>query len=87
MLKYLLSSLLVYLKFVLLNAFCQVACAIRELVSMAGGADKPHIICGDFNSTPDSSVYQLTKEGYLNDSSVTKLQEITSVNQPEGQVI
>ena len=62
------------------------ACAIRELVSMAGGADKAHVICGDFNSWPGTPIYQLTQEGYLNDHSMTALQAIHSVQLPDGQV-
>ena len=49
----------------------QIASAIKELVSQAGGADKPHIICGDFNSIPSSAGYQLARDGYLSDDNVT----------------
>ena len=53
---------------------------------MAGGAAQPHIVCGDFNSTPDSPVYQLTHEGYLNDTSVAKLQQLAEVKLDDGRV-
>ena len=66
--------------------YSQVACAIRELVTLAGGADKAHVICGDFNSWSGTAIYQLTNEGYLNDQSMTALQAIHSVQLPEGQV-
>lgn len=65
---------------------CQLACAIRELVKLAGGPDKPHFICGDFNSWPDSPPYQLVKDGHLSEKSLTALQSINSVSQADGQV-
>ena len=64
----------------------QVASAIRELVAMAGGADQPHILCGDFNSWPDTSVYQLTQDGYLNDRSMAALQTINGATLSDGNV-
>lgn len=64
----------------------QAAATIRELVTLAGGATQPHIVCGDFNSTPDSPVYQLTHEGYLNDSSMAKLQQLPEVKLDDGRV-
>ena len=56
-------------------------------MSLAGGADKPHVICGDFNSMPTSPVYQLTREGYLNDLSMAKLQALPTVQMADGKVI
>lgn|SRR6218665_1951261 len=64
----------------------QLACAIRELVKLAGGPDKPHFICGDFNSWPDSPPYQLVQDGHLSEKSLTALQSINSVSQADGQV-
>ena len=64
----------------------QIASAIKELVSQAGGADKPHIICGDFNSIPSSAGYQLARDGYLSDDNVTSLQQLELVDTPEGEV-
>ena len=54
---------------------------------MAGGADQPHLICGDFNSLPTSPVYQLTREGYLNDLSMAKLQALPTVQMADGKVV
>lgn len=64
----------------------QLACAIRELVKLAGGPDKPHFICGDFNSWPDSPPYQLVQDGHLSEKSLTALQSINSVSQADGQL-
>ena len=64
----------------------QIASAIKELVSQAGGADKPHIICGDFNSTPYSAGYQLARDGYLNDRYVTSLQQLDRIEASDGEV-
>ncbi len=64
----------------------QVSSAIRELVATADGPHNPHLICGDFNAWPETPVYQLVKEGYLNDDSMTSLQNMRSVNLPTGQV-
>ena len=65
--------------------YLKAAATIRELVTLAGGATQPHIVCGDFNSTPDSPVYQLTHEGYLNDSSMAKLQQLPEVKLDDGR--
>lgn len=64
----------------------QLACAIRELVKFAGGPDKAHFICGDFNSWPDSPPYQLVQDGHLSEKSLTALQSINSVSQADGQL-
>lgn len=64
----------------------QLACAIRELVKLAGGPDKPHFICGDFNSWPDSPPYQLVHDGHLSEKSLTALQSINTVSQSDGQL-
>lgn len=63
----------------------QVATTIRELVSMAGGADAPHVICGDFNAWPGSPPIQLTQEGYLNDQSMAHLQQVHAVEFADGR--
>jgi len=59
---------------------------MQRLIELAGGADKPHIICGDFNSKPGSVPYQLMADGHLNDSSFTDLQAILSVDSGDNQV-
>ena len=64
----------------------QVACAIKEMVTLAGGAQNPHVICGDFNSAPDTPAHQLTLEGYLNDNTMNKLQALDTVQLPDGKV-
>ena len=64
----------------------KIAGAIKELVALAGGTDKPHIICGDFNSTPDSPGYQLARDGALNEENVKLLKGMKNVEMPEGEV-
>ena len=44
------------------------------------------LICGDFNSWPGTTVYQLTKEGYLSDQSVSELQGVNNVRMADGSV-
>lgn len=63
----------------------EVACAIKELVTVAGGAQNPHVICGDFNSPPGSPAHQLTIEGYLNDDTMSKLQALDHVSHSNGK--
>lgn len=53
---------------------------------MAGGAEAPHVICGDFNAWPGSPAHQLTQEGYLNDQSMAELQKIQAVELADGRV-
>ena len=53
---------------------------------MAGGAQNPHVICGDFNSPPGTPGHQLTSEGYLNDDTMAKLQAQDNVPMGEGKV-
>lgn len=62
----------------------EVSSAIRALVTLADGPTHGHIICGDFNSWAGSPVYQLTKEGYLDDESMTALQGCKNVFMPDG---
>ena len=63
----------------------QVASAIKELVATAT-PQGAFIICGDFNSWPGSPVYQLTKEGYLSDQSVSELQGVNNVRMEDQSV-
>lgn len=63
----------------------QVACAIKEVVGMAG-SDGAHIICGDFNSEWSSPVYQLVLDGYLSDSSIQTLQAVQRLELNDGAV-
>ena len=66
--------------------FQQLAATMQRLIELAGGPDKPHIICGDFNSKPTSAPYQLMSDGHLNDSSFTDLQAILTVDSGDTQV-
>ena len=59
---------------------------MNELIAQADGSDKPHIICGDFNSTPDSPGYQLARYGYLSEENVKLLREIQYIEMPNGDV-
>ena len=68
-----------------LFAMPQVACAIKEVVGMAG-SDGAHIICGDFNSEWSSPVYQLVLDGYLSDSSIQTLQAVQRLELNDGAV-
>eukprot|EP00058_Branchiostoma_floridae_P000818 XP_002586306.1 hypothetical protein BRAFLDRAFT_109077 [Branchiostoma floridae] len=43
----------------------QISVAMNELVKFAGGVDQPHILCGDFNSSPFSPAYGILTRGYL----------------------
>lgn len=63
----------------------QVAQLISRLIALAGGSDKPFILCGDFNSTPDTPVYQVTRDGYPSDSSLSHLQELKTIKSPQGE--
>lgn len=64
----------------------QAACAIKEVKAVAGGENAPHIICGDFNSSWDSPVYQLIVDGYLSDTSIRTLQSVENLDLTEGSV-
>jgi hypothetical protein len=71
--------------YILLGLVLQAACAIKEVVSVSGG-DGAHIICGDFNSTWDSPIYQLVLDGYLSDSSIHGLQAVQRLELQDGAV-
>ncbi|XP_019613897.1 PREDICTED: carbon catabolite repressor protein 4 homolog 1-like [Branchiostoma belcheri] len=43
----------------------QISVAMAELVQFAGGTDQPHILCGDFNSSPFSPAYGILTRGHL----------------------
>jgi len=62
----------------------EVSSVIRALISMADGSNSAHIICGDFNSWMGTPVYQLTKAGHLNDSSIAALRNVKKVALPDG---
>ena len=53
---------------------------------MADGPNNAHIICGDFNAWQGNPVYQVAKEGYLNDESMAQLQAMANVAMPDGSV-
>ena len=59
---------------------------MQRLIELAGGLDKPHIICGDFNSWPGASPYQLMADGHLNDTSFTDLQALLTIDSGDSQV-
>ena len=59
--------------------------ALKELVATAT-PQGAFFICGDFNSWPGSPVYQLTKEGYLSDQSMSELQGVNNVRMADGSV-
>jgi len=59
---------------------------MQRLIELAGGLDKPHIICGDFNAWPGASPYQLMADGHLNDNSFTDLQAILTIDSGDSQV-
>ncbi|CAH1798443.1 unnamed protein product [Owenia fusiformis] len=74
-----------YTQFKLRNLQCiQISQSIKKVVEVAGGADNPHIICGDFNSQPDTPGYQLACDGYLNDTTMNALQALRHVEMPDG---
>jgi len=60
---------------------------VQRLIELAGGMDKPHIICGDFNSWPGTAPYQLMADGHLSDTSFTDLQAILTIDSGDSQVI
>ena len=64
----------------------QVASAIKELVLQAGSDLNPHLICGDFNSTPSSPGYQLARDGYLSDQHIHDLQALNNMDNGDGSV-
>ncbi|XP_014781402.1 mucin-17 [Octopus bimaculoides] len=71
--------------FKLPNIQCvQIARAIREVVNRAGSDSNPHVICGDFNSSPKSPGYQLASEGYLADAMIQLLQSSKTMEMPDG---
>lgn len=64
----------------------QIASTVKEIVSRAGADDFPHIICGDFNSTPNSPGYLVARDGYPSgEETFTKLQQVIGLLLPEGQ--
>lgn len=71
--------------FKLPNIQCvQIARAIKEVVNRAGNDFNPHVICGDFNSSPKSPGYQLASEGYLADAMIQLLQSSKTMEMPDG---
>jgi hypothetical protein len=60
--------------------------AIQKLIELAGGIEKPYVICGDFNACPDTATYQFVSSGHLNSDSVKELQAIDEVEQNTEQV-
>lgn len=56
-------------------------------MELAGGVDKPFIVCGDFNSTPDTPTYQFLCDGHLNSESIKELQALKADEQESEQVI
>lgn len=66
----------------------QIASAVKEIVSKAGGDNFPHIICGDFNSPPMTPGYLVASDGYPSgDEVITKLMDIKRLELPDGKVM
>lgn len=63
----------------------EVAGAMNELVATAT-PQGAFLLCGDFNSWPESPVYQLTKDGYPGDKSVSELQGVHNVRSGDGSL-
>ena len=59
---------------------------MQRLIELAGGLDRPHIICGDLNAWPGTAPYQLVADGHLNDTSFTDLQAILTIDSGDSQV-
>jgi CCR4-NOT transcription complex subunit 6 len=59
--------------------------AMKQLVQLAGRPDRPHVLCGDFNSCPDTAPYQLMADGFLNENSMNELQGLNVVELPDGK--
>jgi len=64
----------------------QLAVTMQRLIELAGGLDKPHVICGDFNAWPTTSPYQLMSDGHLSDASFTDLQAVLTIDSGDSQV-
>lgn len=61
---------------------------MKEVVGRAGGDNFPHIICGDFNSYPDSAGYLVARDGYPSgDEVINKLMEIQGLELADGKVL
>lgn len=47
----------------------------------------PLVLCGDMNSTPESPVYQLCRDGYLNDKMLNRLQRVENITFPSSKTV
>lgn len=56
--------------------FSQISSAIRALAKEASCKDNPYIICGDFNSPPDSPGYELACDGKLSQDAIDTVRSI-----------
>ncbi|XP_074663057.1 uncharacterized protein LOC141915434 isoform X2 [Tubulanus polymorphus] len=63
----------------------EIACAMKEIVNIAGGAHNPHMIVGDFNSVPTSAAYQLLRDGYLSSEMIEQLQKLEGITLANGE--
>jgi len=64
----------------------QLAQTIHRLIDLVGGTEKPHIICGDFNSPPHTAPYQFVATGHLSSDSMEQLQSEVAIEKMDGQV-
>ena len=64
----------------------QASLAMRHIVKLAGGTDKPHILCGDFNQEPHMPGYQLMENGYLSDDNKGRLRKNITLNNNRNEV-
>ncbi|XP_022088292.1 carbon catabolite repressor protein 4 homolog 1-like isoform X2 [Acanthaster planci] len=62
----------------------EAAFALRELVRFCGGADAPHILCGDFNFEEHHPGYQLMRDGLLSEASATYLRNLRLPGEKDG---
>ena len=60
--------------------------SINELIDFAGGADKPHILCGDFNQEPWLPGYELLQDGVVSQNSINQMKIHTLPEECENGV-
>ena len=62
------------------------AAVLREIHNINDGANNPHVLCGSFNLTDDSIVYQLLRDGILKNEILEELKKNANVPVPEKEV-
>ncbi len=50
---------------------------INESINFAGGVDKPHILCGDFNQEPWLPGYHLLQDGFVSNDALDQMKKYT----------